>query len=367
LLRVIRKFSTILGISGLLVLLSLVPFLSPVSAALPAGCTSSGPGTATCTYTFYADSAASTGSQCYDTIASAQSPALDTSVPSAGSSIPGFCTVYSGPDIDITSVTANVYLGGGAPGGMDYANLFSASSLDAINANDGQAITNALLSNFLPSASCASPTIFSDVNLPVVGGSSSLTSGEVLVFVPNSGTAAAVCTGSTAGGRDTPTSLTITGTLVGSVTTVTSTTTSTVTATYTTTTTSEVTVGETTTTTIVTGACAGPSHSPADGGDQGSPQLTPVPGTPTYTVTATATSTTTYTTTTTTTQTATTTQTTEVPVTTCTATTTTTTQANGVPQFPIPNLSAIVLVALLLPVVALLARARRSSGPTLQA
>jgi hypothetical protein len=41
--------------------------------------------------------------------------------------------------------------------------------------------------------------------------------------------------------------------------------------------------------------------------------------------------------------------------------------ASGVPQFPIPNLSAILLVALLLPVLAMMARARKSNAPVLSA
>jgi hypothetical protein len=64
--------------------------------------------------------------------------------------------------------------------------------------------------------------------------------------------------------------------------------------------------------------------------------------------------------------------TTEVLVFTCTTllpppSTSSSSSANNVPQFAIPNLSALLLVALLLPIVALMARARKSNGTTLSA
>jgi hypothetical protein len=363
-------------ILGVLLVVSALTFIGTVSAApLPAGCTSSSPGTATCSYTFYAAQAASTSSQCDDTLASTQLSALDTSVPSAGTAYLAFCTVYSGPDIDITSVTANVYLGApAAPFSPDYANLHSASSADAFDSGSGSLIAGAELSSNLGdgSGSCGAPFTFTDANLPVSGGSFSLTTGVALFFVANSGADGVVCTGQTAGGQDTPTSLTITGTLAdAAVTTTTSTTTSTVTNTYITTSTSEVTVDQTTTTTVTTGACMAQPHSPADAVKQVASQMSPAPTTTTYTVTDNATTTTTSTTTFTATATDTTTQTTEVLVSTCTTLASTSSfsssSANGVPQFPIPNLSAILLVALLLPVVVLMARARKSKTPVLSA
>jgi hypothetical protein len=362
-------------ILGLLLVASALTFIGTASATpLPAGCTSSSPGTATCSYTFYAAQAASTSSQCDQTVGgSVQLPALDTSVPSAGTAYLGFCTVYSGPDIDITSVTANVYLGApSAPFSSDNANLYSASNVNALDVGSGSFIAGTVLSSNLGdgSGSCGAPFTFAGVNLPVSGGSFSLTTGAALIFVPNFGAEGVVCTGQTAGGQDTPTSFTITGTLAAAaVTTTTSTTTSTVTSTYFTTSTAEVTVGQTTTTTITLGACTPQPHSPASAVEQVAAQMSPAPTTTTYTVTDNATTTTTSTTTFTATATDTITRTTEVMVFTCTtlASTSSSSSANGVPQFPIPNLSALVLVALLLPIVVLMARARKSNAPALSA
>jgi hypothetical protein len=163
-----------------------------------------------------------------------------------------------------------VYLGApAAPFSPDYANLYSASSADAFVSGSSPVVAGAMLSSNLGdgSGSCGSPFTFTGVNLPVSRGSFSLTTGAALFFEPNIGGQTVVCTGHTAGGQDTPTSLTITGTMAEAVTTTTSTTTS--------------------------------------------------------------------------------------------------SSANGVPQFPIPNLSAILLVALLLPVVVLMARARKSNAPVL--
>jgi hypothetical protein len=361
-------------ILGVLLVVSALTFFGTVSAApLPAGCTSSSPGTATCSYTFYAAQAASTSSQCDMTIGgSTQLSALDTSVPPAGTAFTELCTVYSGPDIDITSVTANVYLGApSAPFSPDDANLYSASNADALDFGSGSFIAGTALSSNLGdgSGSCGAPFTFTGVNLPVNGGSFSLTTGAALFFVPNFFAGGVVCTGHTAGGQDTPTSITITGTLAdAAVTTTTSTTTSTVTSTYITTSTSQVTVVKTTTTTVTTGACTAQPHSPADAVEQVASQMSPAPTTTTYTVTDNATTTTTSTTTFTATATETTTSATEVIVSTCTtlastSSTSSTSSTNDVPQFPIPNLSAILLVALLLPVVVLMARARKSKAP----
>jgi len=271
---------------GFLLVVSAMTFIGTVSAApLPAGCTSSSPGTATCSYTFYAAQAASTGSQCDETLAgSTQLSALDTSVPSAGTAYLRFCTVYSGPDIDITSVTENVYLGAPAvPFSPDYANLYSASSVNALDSGSGSLIAGAELTNNLGdgSGSCGAPFTFTGVNPPVSGGSFSLTTGVALIFTANYLAQGVVCTGQTAGGQDTPTSITITGTLAdAAVITTTSTTTSTVTNTYITTSTSQVTVGQTTTSTVTIGACTPQPHSLASAVEQVAAQMAPAPPRP---------------------------------------------------------------------------------------
>jgi hypothetical protein len=349
------------AILGVLLVVSALTFIGAASADLPAGCTSSGPGTATCTYTFYADAAPSTGAQCYDSDAGTPQPALDTSNPSAGSAYADFCTVYAGPDIDVTSVTANVYLGLNILGGVPVAsNLYSSTSDNSFDSGSGAEVAGGTVANSLPvEGSCATPTSFSDVSMAVSGGSYSLNTGVILLFVPNAGSGVQTCTGGS-----TPTSFTMTGTLVGAITTTTSTSTSVVTSTSTTTVTSDVTVGYTSTSTSTTGACTGQPHSPANADEQSAPQPAPVTTSTEYIVTATATTTITTEVLYVTTSTGTTTQTTLVLVPTCT---TSTTQASGVPQFPIPNLSAVLLAALLLPVIALMARARRSSAPVLSA
>ena len=348
-----RKLST-LSISGLIVLFAILPFLSSTTAAaLPSNCTQSGI-SVSCTY--YADSALSTSSLCYYTSGSSYLPTLDGSVPAAGTTFNASCAVYAGPEIQVTGLSITTYLGqvfvAFTPA---FSKVYAGPSADAIAS--GSYLVGYADIGQLPSGggSCSSPSLSAtDETATLSSGSIVVSPGEVLTFYPGSGEAAA-CTGVTAGGQDTPTSFTITGNEVGTTTvTTTATQTQTSTASVTSTVTAIATSTTFTTTMVTTGACITATATP-----QAVPE---VPQQDPTTVTSTVDSTTTIITTTV----LTTTITTTIPVTETRTQTTCTTTSNPttVPQFPIAGLGALALVALLLPVLALLIRLRRSSIPS---
>ena len=335
-----------MSISGLILLFAVLPFLSlTTAAALPSNCTQSGI-SVSCTY--YADSALSSSSQCNNGLGSFYAM-LDVSIPGPGiTANPGFCGAYSGPELLITSVTTNVYVNPYSTG-AESASLLAGESVLALSP-PGHTVASGHVGT-LDGISSSCSQAFTDVSLALNNASIVLNPGVTLFF--GLGGESNTCTGAAVGGQDTPTSVTITGTEVG-------TTTVTTTATQTQTSTSSVTSTVTATaistvltnTTVTTGACITATATP-----YGVPEVPQDPTTVTSTVNAT--------TTTTTTTTLTATVTTTLPVTeTTTLTTCTTSSPTTVPQFPVAGLGALALVALLLPVLALLIRLRRNSIPS---
>jgi hypothetical protein len=348
-----RKLST-LSVSGLLILFAVLPFLSlTTAAALPSNCTQSGI-SVSCTY--YADSALSTSPKCYDSDGGVYSSSLDDAVPAAGTINNGACAVYVGPEIQVTGLSFTTYLGRVLqPFGSVYSNLFAGPSVDAINSG-GYSVGQAYIGQLGDGPGSCSPPTLSGIDKAATLYSSSiiLSPGEVLVFLGSGSGAAATCTGETAGGQDTPSSFTITGNEVGTTTvTTTATQTQTSTATVTSTVTATAISTVLTNTMVTTGTCITATSTPEL--VMGVPQEDPTTVTSTVNATTTTTTTTVLTTTVTTTLPVTETST----LTTCTTAPITTT----VPQFPVAGLGALALVALLLPVLAILMRARRNNMP----
>jgi len=348
-------------LGALFVLMSVVPFLSISTAAgLPANCTSSGT-SVSCTY--YADSTLSTASQCFSTSGDTYLGSLDEAVPAAGSAVDGFCAVYSGPEIQVTGLSFTVYLGTVmAPDTPIVAAVSAGPSIDAIQFSSGDEVGYAPVGTpSAPGGSCSPPTVSTIDKTGTLGsGPFVITPGEVLLLNGGDGFAS-VCTGATVGGQDTPTSFTITGNEVGTATvtttgTVTSTATSTATVTDTVTSTS--TQIQTSTATITTGPCSTTSASASTLGPALVLHANTIADSTTDTATATATTTSTTTVTSTVTNTATTTATATVTQSTCSTVTSTSPPTTGVPQFSFPGLSALMLVALLLPAVLLMNKMR---------
>ncbi len=266
-------------------------------ADLPAGCTPSG-ATATCTYTYYANSPVSQVSAC------SGQDTLGTTEPTSAGSGGGFCTVYEGPDIQVTSVSFTGYVGYDAAGPYD--------GVDMLAYAGATQFASYYLGSSIEEPSCPTVTLSGTGSGALHSSPYDLDTGTTLALYSADGTAQ-FCTG-----PDTPTSITITGTLLGTVTTSTETSTATATtgviATYTATTTATVTSAATST----SGTCA-PSESL-------SLQYAALP---TYTVTSTTTTTSTTTVTSIVTLTTTVTQTDY----TCSSSTAVS-PPNAVPQFP---------------------------------